>query len=72
MFPFHPWDPQEHRRHGIVLWVPDNIEELIRNASEQLNVLSASCILSVDAGKVLDTNMISEGQKLYLITETQE
>ncbi|XP_056162796.1 potassium channel SKOR isoform X2 [Syzygium oleosum] len=72
VFPFHPWDPQEHRRHGIVLWVPDNIEELIRNALEQLNVPSASCILSEDAGKVLDTNMISEGQKLYLITETQE
>ncbi|KAL3735687.1 hypothetical protein ACJRO7_024766 [Eucalyptus globulus] len=72
VYPFHPWDPQEHRRHGIVLWVPENIEELIRNASGQLNVPSANCVLSEDAGKVLDTDMISEGQKLYLITETQE
>ncbi|XP_039171683.1 potassium channel SKOR isoform X3 [Eucalyptus grandis] len=72
VYPFHPWDPQEHRRHGVVLWVPDNIEELKRNASEQLNVPSANCVLSEDAGKVLDTDMISEGEKLYLITETQE
>lgn len=55
-----------------MLWVPDNIEQLIKIASEQLNVPSASCVLSEDAGKVLDADMISEGQKLYLITETQE
>ncbi|KAJ7964450.1 Potassium channel SKOR [Quillaja saponaria] len=66
VFPFHPWDPKEHRRHGIVLWVPQSIEELIRAAVEQLDFINVSCILTEDAGKILDVDMIKDGQKLYL------
>uniref|UniRef100_A0A5B7B3V9 Potassium channel n=1 Tax=Davidia involucrata TaxID=16924 RepID=A0A5B7B3V9_DAVIN len=69
VFPFHPWDPKEHRRHGIVLWIPHTIEELIKTAAEQLNFPCGSCILSEDAGKILDMDMIGDGQKLYLISE---
>lgn len=29
VFPFHPWDPKEQRRNGIVLWIPHTIQELI-------------------------------------------
>ncbi|KAA8547685.1 hypothetical protein F0562_004114 [Nyssa sinensis] len=72
VFPFHPWDPEEHRRHGIVLWVLHTIEDLIKTAAEQLNFPRGSCILSEDAGKILDVDMISDGQKLYLISETQQ
>lgn len=70
IFPFHPWDPKEHRRPGIVLWVPKTMEELIRTAAEHLHVPGGSCILSEDAGKLLDVDMIDDRQKLYLISET--
>ncbi|XP_062150835.1 potassium channel SKOR-like [Alnus glutinosa] len=70
VFPFHPWDPKENRRRGIVLWVPHTIEELIKTAAEHLEISSCSCILSEDGGKILDVDMINDGQKLYLVTET--
>lgn len=35
VFPFHPWDPKENRRHGIMVWVPHTMEELIKSAAEQ-------------------------------------
>nr|XP_023922009.1 potassium channel SKOR [Quercus suber]POE98457.1 potassium channel skor [Quercus suber] len=71
VFPFHPWDPKENRRHGIMLWVPHTIKELIQTAAEQLQTPSVSCILSEDAGKIFDVDMIGDGQKLYLVSETQ-
>ncbi|KAK2652563.1 hypothetical protein Ddye_012419 [Dipteronia dyeriana] len=70
VFPFHPWDSKEQRKHGVVLWVPHNIEELIRRATEQLDLPGESCVLSEDGGKILDVDMINDGQKLYLISET--
>ncbi|XP_059623235.1 potassium channel SKOR isoform X1 [Cornus florida] len=71
VFPFNPWDSKDQKRPGIVLWVPHSVEELIKTAAEQLNFPSGSCILSEDAGKIVDVDMISDGQKLYLINETQ-
>lgn len=71
VFPFHPWDPKDKSKPGIVLWVPQTIDELIRTSEEQLDFPSASYILSEDAGKILDANMISDGQKLYLIGQTR-
>nr|GMC56875.1 potassium channel SKOR [Ipomoea batatas] len=74
VFPFHPWEPKDKdaRKHGVVLWVPQSIKELVEIASRQLELTSASCILTEDGGKILDTDMISDGQKLYLIiSETQ-
>lgn len=69
VFPFHPWDPEEHRRHGIVLWLPHTIEELVKAASEQLEMSTDCCILTEDAGKITDVSMIRDGQKLYLVDE---
>ncbi|WZY83244.1 hypothetical protein YC2023_029628 [Brassica napus] len=66
----HPNDAKETRRRGIVLWVPRSIEELVRTAAEQLNVSEASCVLSEDEGKIIDVDLISDGQKLYLTVET--
>ncbi|XP_027178269.1 potassium channel SKOR isoform X1 [Coffea eugenioides] len=70
VFPFHPWEPKDARKCGVVLWVPESIEELIREASKQLNFSSCTCILSEDAGKIIDVDMISNNQKLYLMNET--
>lgn len=69
VFPFHPEDAKDKRKHGIVLWVPHGIEELVTNAAEQLEVLGECCILSEDGGKILDVDLISDGQKLYLVSE---
>lgn len=70
MYSSHPNDAKETRRHGIVLWVPRSIEELVRTAAEQLNVSEASSVLSEDEGKIIDVDLISDGQKLYLTVET--
>ncbi|CAO2816405.1 unnamed protein product [Amaranthus hypochondriacus] len=71
VFPFHPWGSKENRKPGIVLWVPRTIEQLVKIASEKLNFPTGSCILSDDGGKILDVDMIDNGQKLYLISETE-
>ncbi|KAG8383669.1 hypothetical protein BUALT_Bualt04G0037900 [Buddleja alternifolia] len=69
VFPFHPWDPKEGRRHGLVMWVPHSIEELIQVASKQLEFPDGCCILSEDGGKIVEVDMIADGQKLYIINE---
>ncbi|XP_043719282.1 potassium channel KOR1-like isoform X2 [Telopea speciosissima] len=69
VFPYHPWDPKDKRREGIVLWIPRTMEELIKMAAEQLKCAVDSCILSEEGGRILDVNMINDGQKLYLISE---
>ena len=72
VYPFHPDKPRENKPgYGVMLWVPETMEELIKKAAEQLNCPQNSCILSEDAAKILDADMISDGQKLYLIDETQ-
>lgn len=71
VFPFHPWAPKEERREGVVLWIPQNIEELIQAAKEQLKSSSGSCLLSESGAKILDINMVTDNQKLYLVCEAQ-
>ncbi|KAI4352081.1 hypothetical protein L6164_006367 [Bauhinia variegata] len=72
VFPFHPWDNKEDRREGVVLWVPQSIEELIMAAMKHMNSSSASYILSEHGGKVLDVDMIDNNEKLFLVSETQK
>ncbi|KAK8641622.1 hypothetical protein V6N13_011012 [Hibiscus sabdariffa] len=71
VFPFHPWDGKEQRRPGIVLRISHTVEELVATAAEQLHFAGASCVLSEDGGKILDVDLINDGQKLYLISETR-
>ncbi|KAL5721936.1 hypothetical protein ACHQM5_005518 [Ranunculus cassubicifolius] len=71
VYPFHPWDPKEKRKQGIMLWVPQSIDELVKVAREKLKAtLDCSCIVSEDVGQILDVDMICDGQKLYLVPET--
>ncbi|KAG5247268.1 Potassium channel SKOR family protein [Salix suchowensis] len=69
VFPFHPWGAKEQRRPGVVLWIPLTMEELVKVASEKLQFPDGSCILSEDAGKILEVDMIDDGQKLYLTSD---
>ncbi|PWA84897.1 Ankyrin repeat-containing protein [Artemisia annua] len=71
IYPFQPWElPKDQNKYGVVLWVPDTINELIEKAADhfKLDLPSTSCILTEEAGQILDVNMIIDGQKLYLIT----
>lgn len=71
VFPFQPWERKDNRKCGIMLWVPRSIEELIIEASEQLKILTRSCVLSEDGGKIIDVDLIVDGQRLYLMSETE-
>ncbi|XP_008795354.1 potassium channel KOR1 isoform X2 [Phoenix dactylifera] len=70
VFPFHPWDSKEERREGVMLWIPCTMEKLIRSSREQLKS-SGSRILSEDGARILDVDMISDGQKLYLVADQE-
>ncbi|KAL4577960.1 hypothetical protein LXL04_014075 [Taraxacum kok-saghyz] len=69
VYPFNPWELKDKNKYGVVLWVPDTIDELMKTAADylKLEVSSNFCIVTEDAGKIVDVDMISDGQKLYLI-----
>ena len=69
VFPFHPSD--QNKREGIVLWVLQSIEELVKAAKKHLKCHDASCILSENGCKILDVTMISNNEKLFLVGEAQ-
>ncbi|KAI4388908.1 hypothetical protein MLD38_001196 [Melastoma candidum] len=74
VFPFHPGDPPEKRRRGVVMWLPNSMDELLHSATEHLRLDSDSsqyCVLSEDAGEILDIDMINDGQKLYITCEAE-
>lgn len=53
------------------MWVPQTMEELIEAASHKLRIVDAECIiLCEDGGQILEADMITDGQKLYLIDQT--
>ncbi|XP_074376255.1 potassium channel KOR1-like isoform X7 [Apium graveolens] len=72
VFPYQSWDNKEERRLGVVLWIPQNIEELIEMAKMQLNLRGSFCIITEDGGKILDLDMICDDQKLYLMSDNSE
>ncbi|MBA0719948.1 hypothetical protein Golax_007593, partial [Gossypium laxum] len=43
------------------------MEALVTTAAEQLDLAGASCMLTENGGKILDVDMINDGEKLYLI-----
>ncbi|CAH1436932.1 unnamed protein product [Lactuca virosa] len=70
VYEFHPWELKDERKYGVVLWVPDTIDELMKTAAKhlKLELSTGFCIVTEDVGKIVDVNMITDGQKLYLIT----
>ncbi|XP_071707836.1 potassium channel SKOR-like [Rutidosis leptorrhynchoides] len=70
VYPFQPWEPKDQTKYGVVLWVPDTINELIKTAADHLkqDLHPTTCIVTEDAGKLVDVDMITDGQKLYLFT----
>ncbi|RAL37423.1 hypothetical protein DM860_000117 [Cuscuta australis] len=66
VFPFHT---QDVRKHGVVLWIPRGVEELVETASQQLDCPSGSFLITEEGGKIIDVETINDGQKLYLMGE---
>ncbi|CAI9272031.1 unnamed protein product [Lactuca saligna] len=50
VYAFQPWELKDERKYGVVLWVPDTIDELMKTAAEQLKLeLSTGfCIVTED------------------------
>ncbi|KAL0429649.1 UNVERIFIED_CONTAM: Potassium channel SKOR [Sesamum radiatum] len=69
VFPGFPWDHRDGRTVGVVLWVPETIEQLIKTAKEQLGFHGGSCLLSENGGKILDVIIILDDQKLFLASD---
>ncbi|MFS8034447.1 putative KHA domain-containing protein [Helianthus anomalus] len=70
VYPYHPWDRKENV-FGVVVWIPRTIDELVKVSAEllELTVHPTCCVVTEDAGKILDVDMIIDGQKVYLISE---
>ncbi|KAG2610439.1 hypothetical protein PVAP13_4KG196250 [Panicum virgatum] len=75
VFPYHPWRAPagagaERRKEGVVLWIPHTIEGLVASAQEKLGVPGPGArlrLLCEDGARVLDVDMVNDGQKLYLV-----
>nr|CAC17380.1 guard cell outward rectifying K+ channel [Arabidopsis thaliana] len=76
VFPFHPQEAKEERsrKHGVVVWVPSNLEKLIVTAAKELGLSDGASfvLLSEDQGRITDIDMISDGHKLYMISDTTD
>ncbi|XP_010450508.1 PREDICTED: potassium channel GORK-like [Camelina sativa] len=76
VFPFHPREAKEEpsRKHGVMLWIPSDLHKLVVTAVQELGLSDEASfvILSEDEGRITDIDMISNGQKLYLISNTTD
>lgn len=76
VFPFHPREAKEEhsRKHGVVVWIPSDLQKLVVTAARELGLSNEASfvILSEEEGRITDIDMISDGQKLYLISDTTD
>uniref|UniRef100_A0A1J3GDJ5 Potassium channel n=1 Tax=Noccaea caerulescens TaxID=107243 RepID=A0A1J3GDJ5_NOCCA len=76
VFPFHPHEAKEERcrKHGVVVWIPSDVQKLVVTAAQELGLSDEASfvILSKEEGRITDIDMISDGQKLYLISDTAD
>lgn len=76
VFPFHPREAKEvrSRKHGVVVWIPRDLQKLLETAAQELGLSDEASvvILSEDEARFTDIDMISDGQKLYLIIDSTD
>ncbi|KAL1197170.1 Potassium channel GORK [Cardamine amara subsp. amara] len=76
VFPFQPHEAKEERsrKHGVMVWIPSDLQKLVVTAAKELGLSNEASfvILSEDGGRITDIDMISDGQKLYLISDTTD
>lgn len=73
MFPFHPHE-EPSRKHGVVVWLPSDLQKLVEIAAQELRLSNEASfvILSEEGGRIIDVDMISDGQKLYLTSDSTD
>ena len=57
---------QEEKVLGLVLRIPDTIDELLYLASQHFGCTCA-CVVNEDMGEVLDTKLIRDSEKVFVI-----
>lgn len=76
VFPFHPREAKEerNRKHGVVVWIPSDLHKLVETAAQELGISNEGSfvILSKDEGRFTNIDMISDGQKLYLTSDSTD
>ncbi|CAN8276058.1 unnamed protein product [Cochlearia groenlandica] len=76
VFPFNPREAKEEHitNHGVVIWIKSDLQRLIVTAAQELGISDdfTLVILSEEGGRITDIDMISDGQKLYLISCTTD
>lgn len=57
-----------------MVWIPSDLEKLIVTAAQEFGLSDEASfvLLSEDEGRITDIDMISDGQKLYLISDTTD
>lgn len=73
VFPFHPHE-EPSRKHGVMVWLPRDLQKLVETAAQELGISNEVpfVILSEEGGRITDIDMISDGQKLYLISDSTD
>ncbi|VVB09090.1 unnamed protein product [Arabis nemorensis] len=76
VFPYHPREAKEerNRKHGVVVWIPSDLQKLVETAAQELGLSNEGSfvILSKDEGRFTNIDMISDGQKLYLTSDSTD
>ncbi|PWA41542.1 Ankyrin repeat-containing protein [Artemisia annua] len=63
IYPFQPWElPKDQNRYGVVLWVPDTIDELIETAVDHLKL---------DLCKIMSRLQSNQKTKNYVLSVRQ-
>ena len=66
MFACFPRMLQEEKVLGLVLRIPDTIDELLCLASQHFGC-TYNCVVNEDMGEVLDTKLIRDSEKVFVI-----
>jgi hypothetical protein len=56
----------EERKCGVMLRVPDNVDELLRIASKHFSC-TYNHVVNDDMGEILDTKLIRDLERVYVI-----
>lgn len=66
VFSCPPWTPPEERKRGVVLWVPNTIDDLLSIASRHFDH-AYNHVLNEDVGEILDIEFIRDSERIYVI-----
>ena len=66
VFACFPWVSKEERKCGVVLRVPDSVDELLHIASKHFS-RTYNHVVNDDMGEILDTKLIRDLERLYVI-----